>query len=222
MMRPGPLIRRLFGPYERGVAGVYRRLFVDLDDFARMMCEWVPQAQRILEVGCGEGAMTERLVRCYPAASINAIDITSRVGRLYRGPASAVSFCRETAEEVARRSPAIFDLVVLADVMHHVPPDARRALMGAIDQAMAPNGSLIFKDWLASASPIHWLCEASDRYLTGDDVSYFTRDGMSTLVSDTFGLRSIRNTDTVRPWRNNLAVLVRRPDSPLSGIPGNG
>jgi 2-polyprenyl-3-methyl-5-hydroxy-6-metoxy-1,4-benzoquinol methylase len=210
MVHPGPLIRRLFGRYEHGVAEAYRRIFVDLDDLARLMREWVPQAQRILEVGCGEGAMTERLARTYPAASINAVDVTPRVGRLYRGPAAAVSFCRENVEDIARRSPASFDLVVLADVMHHVPPDSRRSLMVAIDQAMAPNGALIFKDWLVSSSPIHWLCGASDRYLTGDDVSYFTREALNALVTGSFGPGSICRTDTVRPWRNNVAVLVRR------------
>ena len=37
-MRPGPLIRRLFGPYEHAIAEVYRRIFVDLDEFAELMC----------------------------------------------------------------------------------------------------------------------------------------------------------------------------------------
>ena len=74
---------------------------------------------------------------------------------------------------------------------------------------MAPNGSLFLKDWVASASPVHWLCYMSCRYLTGDDVSYCTRDGLSALVTDTFGPGAICRTGTVRPWRNNLAFLVR-------------
>lgn len=210
MTQIGPLIRRLFGPYEHGVAEVYRRIFVNLDDLSDLMCAWVPQAQRILEVGCGEGAMTERIVQSYPAASISAIDITPRIGRLYRGPVSTVNFCQETVEQAARRSPASFDLVILADVMHHVPLDARKSMLSAIRHAMAPNGNLIFKDWLVSATPIHWLCEACERYLTGDDVSYFTREGLNALVTSTFGPNSVFRTDTVRPWPNNMVVLVRR------------
>jgi len=209
-MRPGPLVRRLFGPYERGVAEAYRKIFIDLDALAELMRAWVPQAQRILEVGCGEGAMTERIVRTYPAAAVKAIDITPNVGRLFRGQTSAVKFCQETVEESARREPASFDLVVLSDVMHHVPDNLRRSLMVSIDQAMAPNGSLLFKDWVISANPIHWLCAASDRYLTGDKVAYFTVGGISALVSEAFGPGTIRRTGTVRPWRNNVAVLVQR------------
>jgi len=209
-MRPGPLIRRMFGPYEHAIAEAYRRIFVDLDDLARLMGAWVPEARKILEVGCGEGAMTERIVRTYPAAAVTAIDITPNVGRLFRGPTSAVTFSQETVEDVARREPAAFDLVILADVMHHVPLEARPSLMTAIHQSMAPNGSLIFKDWVISATPIHWFCEASDRYLTGDNVSYFTMDGINSLLTETFGRNAMRQTATVQPWRNNLAVLVRR------------
>jgi 2-polyprenyl-6-hydroxyphenyl methylase/3-demethylubiquinone-9 3-methyltransferase len=209
-MRPGPLIRRLFGPYERGVAEAYRRIFVDLDELAGLMSTWVPKAQKILEVGCGEGAMTERIVRIYPAAAVTAIDISPNVGRLFRGRTSAVTFSQETVENVACREPGSFDLVVLADVIHHVPLDLRRSLIGAMNQALAPNGTLIFKDWVVSARPIHWLCAMSERYLTGDNVAYYTMDEIKTLLTDTFGPGSIRRIDTVPPWRNNVMVLAQR------------
>jgi SAM-dependent methyltransferase len=208
-MRPGPVIRSLFGPYEHWVSEAYRRMFVSLDDFAELMSTWVPQAQRILEVGCGEGAMTERITRKYPNASVIAIDITPKVGRLFRGKASNVTFSQEFVEDVARREPASFDLIVLADVLHHVPVVARQSLMNAISQSMTANGSFIFKDWVASSSPIHWICGATDRYLTGDKVSHVTPDGVGPLLTDTFGAGAIRQTDTVRPWKNNLAVLVQ-------------
>ena len=209
-MRPGPLIRRLFGPYEHAVAEFYRRIFVDLDEFAQLMCAWVPQARKILEVGCGEGVMTERIVRTYPTATVTAIDISPNAGRLYRGPISTVTFSQGTVEDVARREPASFDLVVLADVIHHVPHNARQSLLSAIKQAMAANGSLIFKDWVVSATPIHWLCVISDRYLTGDDVSYYTMDGVNTALTNTFGFGAIRRVERLRRRRNNVVVLVQR------------
>jgi 2-polyprenyl-3-methyl-5-hydroxy-6-metoxy-1,4-benzoquinol methylase len=209
-MPPGALIRRLFGPYERGVAEAYRRIFVDLDAFAELISTWVPQARNVLEVGCGEGAMTERIVRTYPAAAVTAIDITPKVGRLFRGQTTRVNFVQETVEAVAARKPASFDLVILADVIHHVPADARRSLMNAIERAMAPKGSLIFKDWVVSSNPIHWLCLMSDRHLTGDNVAYCTMDIINALVTDSFGPGKILRTHTVPPWRNNVAVLVGR------------
>lgn len=217
----GPLIRRMFGSREHQIAELYRRIFVDLDNFAGLMHEWVPCARRILEVGCGEGAMTERIVKTYPAASITAIDISPNAGRLFRGDTSAVAFYQEAVESVALRAPASFDLVILADVMHHVPAAARGALLSAIQRSLAPNGSLLFKDWVISATPIHWLCEISDRYVTGDDVSYFSMSGIDTLLTETFGLGAIRQFGTVRPWRNNVAFLVQQSQIPYAGDDGN-
>lgn len=209
-MRPGPVVRQLFGPYEHTVAEAYRHIFVDLDDFARLIHKWVPQAHRILEVGCGEGAMTERIARTYPTAAVTAIDITPKVGRLFRGNRAHVTFCQEFVEAIASRQPASFDLVILADVIHHVPADARQSLLLAINQAMTPDGSFIFKDWLIAKTPIHWLCGMSDRYLTGDEVSYCTMPGIEGLLIGPFGHGAMRQTGRVRPWDNNVAVLVQR------------
>jgi len=209
-MRPGPLIRRLFGPYEHWAAEVFRGMFVNLDDFADLMKIWVPNAQRILEVGCGEGAMTERITRRYPNASVTAIDITPRLGRLYRGDTSNVTFTQEYVEDVARREPASFDLIVLADVLHHVPVDARPSLMNAIDQTIAPGGSFVFKEWAISSSPIDWICRGSDQYLSGDELSHLTPNGVEAFLTDTFGADAIRRIETVPPWKNNLVALVQR------------
>jgi 2-polyprenyl-3-methyl-5-hydroxy-6-metoxy-1,4-benzoquinol methylase len=206
----GSRIRRLFGPYERSVAEAYRHIFVDLDEFAQRMIAWIPQAQKILEVGCGEGAMTERIARIYPTASVTAIDITPNVGRLFRGRSSGVTFRQETVEALAAREPAAFDLIVLADVIHHVPAEGRLSLMRAIEQALTPNGSLVFKDWIVSSAPIHWLSLMSDRHLTGDDVAYPTMGDIETLLAGVFGPGNICLTDTVPPWRNNVMLLVRR------------
>jgi 2-polyprenyl-6-hydroxyphenyl methylase/3-demethylubiquinone-9 3-methyltransferase len=140
---------------------------------------------------------------------VTAIDITPKVGRLFRGETSRVNFLQETVEAVAAKAPASFDLVILSDVIHHVPLDLRGSIMSAIQRAMTPNGSLIFKDWVISSHPIHWLCQMSDRHLTGDDVAYCTPGIMDALVSDAFGPGAIVGSATVRPWRNNEAVLVR-------------
>jgi len=208
-MRPGPAIRRLFGPWEHAVAEAYRRLFINLDDLASITRHWVPDAKHILEVGCGEGAMTERIVRAYPEAHVTSIDIRPNAGRLYRGPKDVVRFRQETVEQLADREPNSFDLVILADVMHHVPLDHRRSLLDAIQRALLPGGSLIFKDWVISRAPIHWLCDSSDRYLTGDNVSYFTQQSLRSLVQGIFGPAAIRASRTVQPWRNNVALLVQ-------------
>ena len=78
-MRFGSRVRRMFGRYERPLAELWRSGFIDLDAFVEQVRTWVPDARTMLEIGCGEGAGTERLARAFPGASITAIDIADNL-----------------------------------------------------------------------------------------------------------------------------------------------
>jgi 2-polyprenyl-3-methyl-5-hydroxy-6-metoxy-1,4-benzoquinol methylase len=208
-MSIGPFVRRMFGPYERRIGEIYRSLYIDIDGFVDMMVQWIPNASKILEVGCGEGSVTERLAAAYPDAKITAIDITPRLGRLYKGSFDRVKFIRCTVQEVAATESGQYDLAVLSDVLHHVPVELRQALLDAIRTALAPRGALVFKDWERNLSPIHWLSYASDRWLTGDRISYMSRIEMRERLALSFGEAALVAEARVQPQWNNLAMLVR-------------
>ena len=205
----GPVIRRMFGPYERQISEAYRSIYIDIDAFVDKMREWKPSASDILEVGCGEGAVTERLSRAYPDADITAIDITPRLGRLYEGRREKVRFIECPVQDIAAREPGRFDLVVLGDVMHHVPADLRQGVLEAVRATMAPGATFVFKDWERTATPIHWMCHASDRWLTGDRVCFMKREEMRRRLASSFGEAALAAEARLAPWRNNLATLVR-------------
>jgi len=208
-MSMGARIRGLFGPYEHKVAALYRSIFIDLDDYARQLPRWLPEAARILEVGCGEGAVTEKLAAQYPHADITAIDLTSRAGRLYRGRRDGVRFLATTVQDIARDHPGAFDVILLSDVIHHVPPPIRAEIIDAIGVALAPGGTFLFKDWGRSLSPIHWLCHAADRWITGDRVKYLTPKEALALVRERLPDIRIVDRGHVRPWKNNFAFVLR-------------
>jgi 2-polyprenyl-6-hydroxyphenyl methylase/3-demethylubiquinone-9 3-methyltransferase len=208
-MKLGPQIRALFGPYERQIAEAYRALYVDIDAFVAQVRKWKPLAGAILEVGCGEGAVTERLSAAYPVADIVAIDITDRIGRLYRGSSRSVRFMRCAVHEIPADVTTQFDLILLSDVLHHVPAEFRQDLLAAIRARLAPRGTFVFKDWRRSRTPIHWLCYASDRWLTGDRVGFMTGEEMRARLARIFGERSLIDETRIGPWSNNIAMLVR-------------
>lgn len=205
----GPVVRRMFGRHEHLVAALYRSMFIDVGAFSRQIGMWVPQARRILEVGCGEGAVTERLVHLYPGADILAIDVMPNAGRLFRGNRGRVTFLEKTVQAVAQEQPGQFDLVILSDVIHHVPQELRRELLAAVRRTVAPGGSLVFKDWELTATPIHWLCHASDRWLTGDDVHYLHKAEADAMLIEAFDGPAVMAEARIRPWRNNFAMLAR-------------
>jgi 2-polyprenyl-3-methyl-5-hydroxy-6-metoxy-1,4-benzoquinol methylase len=208
-MSLGPFVRRLCGPYEHQVNEAYRAIYVDLDDFVARIRDARPEARRILEIGCGEGAVTERLAAAYPEAEIVAIDITPRVGRLYRGPEGRVSFQQIAVQDVARARPGQFDLVVLADVLHHAPATLHRELLSSARAALADGGLFVFKEWERDVSPIHAMCYASDRWLTGDRIRYLSAAEMRDKLDSVFGAQSVEAVAHVAPWKNNIAFMVR-------------
>jgi 2-polyprenyl-6-hydroxyphenyl methylase/3-demethylubiquinone-9 3-methyltransferase len=207
-MALGSAVRRLFGPHEYLVAALYRAVFLDIEDYAELIRRWVPEARTILEVGCGEGAVTERLASLYPEARVTAIDITPSVGRLYRGRREGVDFRQTTIQAVAAEQPQAFDFIVLSDVLHHVPDGLRAGILEAIGDALAPGGAFLFKDWERRATPIHWLCYASDRWLTGDRIRYLREDEAHRLVTSALPGGRIAETARIRPWDSNFAMLV--------------
>jgi 2-polyprenyl-3-methyl-5-hydroxy-6-metoxy-1,4-benzoquinol methylase len=208
-MKIGPLVRQMFGPYERHISEVYRSIYINIDAFVDLIRQWKPKAENILEVGCGEGAVSERLGAAYLDAAITAIDITPRIGRLYRGPRDRVQFVQCTVEELVAIDAGKYDLIVLSDVLHHVPIGLRQPILDAIRHLLAPGGTLVFKDWQRSSTPIHWMCFASDRWLTGDRISYMTREEMRGHLAASFGAAALIAEARVTPWWNNLATLVR-------------
>lgn len=209
-MAIGPMIRRAFGPFEYQISAAYRAIYIDINQLALLTQRWVPVARNILEVGCGEGAVTEHLRQLYPDAAITAIDVTANLGRLYRGPRERLRFVQCQVERVAAAEAGAYDLVILSDVLHHVPHELRRSLLESIRTTLSPNGRFVFKDWVRTSTPIHWLSYASDRWLTGDRVAYFTRQEMLRILRTTFGDAAVIDEERIAPWRNNIALLLTR------------
>jgi 2-polyprenyl-6-hydroxyphenyl methylase/3-demethylubiquinone-9 3-methyltransferase len=208
-MSVGSAVRGLFGRHEPVISNLYRNFFFNADAFVGTIKRWVPTAGKILEVGCGEGAITQRLARSYPDAAILGIDISDRLGRLYEGQTEGIRFVQTTVQELAQTHPNGFDLIVLADVLHHVPEPLRQELLDSIRSLMAPGASFVFKEWERNRTPIYWLGYLSDRWITGDRIRYMRRDELRSLINTSFGPEAAVAEDRISPWRNNLATLVR-------------
>jgi 2-polyprenyl-6-hydroxyphenyl methylase/3-demethylubiquinone-9 3-methyltransferase len=206
-MSIGSIVRSLFGPAEPAVARAYRSFFLDVEALAAAVAREV-SPRRVLEVGAGEGQFTEALARVFPEAELLGIDLTPRVGRLYRGRRDGVVFAPRPVEQVAAERPGAFDLVIVCDVLHHVPPTARAAFLQACGRCVAPGGTLVLKDWERRATPIHAMAWFSDRFITQDRIAYLTAAELREALREAFG--PAVTEARVGPWRNNLALFARR------------
>jgi 2-polyprenyl-3-methyl-5-hydroxy-6-metoxy-1,4-benzoquinol methylase len=210
----GPRVRRLLGPFEKPVAIAYRNLYFDLDSLPRWLQERRP-ADAILEIGCGEGALVESLARAYPSARVVGIDITPAVGRLLPHLPDRVTFHQQTLERFAPDHEQTFDLVVLCDVLHHIPWEMHAGILRDARRVLKPGGHLALKDWEKSRTPMHLMAYVSDRFITGDKGVRFGRiEDFRRLVREVFGQGSIESEARLPPRKNNFTLLAARQALP--------
>lgn len=209
----GATVRRAFGPYERQVSDLYRSIFINLEDLSDRIRTWTTP-KNILEIGCGEGALAEFIARDFPGIPYLGIDIISHLGRMYEGQTENVEFQEITAQDLAATRPGEFDLILINDVLHHVPDEIREEILVAARTLLAPGGSLIFKDWDRRSSPIHAMCYIADVYVGGDkNVRYMPKSEQRKLLKGVFGEDAVLDEASIRPWKHNCAFLVTRTNS---------
>jgi 2-polyprenyl-6-hydroxyphenyl methylase/3-demethylubiquinone-9 3-methyltransferase len=201
----------LFGRHERLISELYRGIFVNLGDLVASIHEHTRSPTTILEIGCGDGMVTERIVQTFPGAAVTGIDICAQPGRLYRGDRSHVRFLRLTAQGLATAEHTRYQLVIIADVLHHVPHPGWSDFVSTAHRLTAEDGTLVIKDWVRQRTPAYLLGYLSDRYVTGDRIRYPDESELRALARKTCGTDSIQAEFRVRPWDCNLALVIAPP-----------
>ena len=208
-MSLGRAIRTRLGRFEVPVSTFHRGQFVDLDACAELLAGAV-DAESILEIGCGDGQLAGPLLTAFPRASYMGIDVAPEVGRLFRGDAERARFASTDSRSFLAETDAPFDLVVVVDVLHHVPVEQRGALLDDVRSLTAEGGHYALKDWVGSRSPWHYLAWASDRFLTGDRVRYFEREELRSLAPSRHPADTEILCASVPPRANNVLLVYGR------------
>lgn len=95
-------------------------------------------AGKILDFGCGVGLLSALLKESFPAAQLDGFDLSTasiaRVPSGIRREGVFTSSIRELAHD--------YQLIVVANVLHHVPPPSRQELLHELGQRLAAKGIL--------------------------------------------------------------------------------
>lgn len=208
----GVRVRRRLGRWETPAAEAYRAAFINLDDMAATVAS-VTTARRILEIGCGDGSVADRMCQVFPDAEYVGIDVTPDPGRRYRGAPERAVFRSMYSSELLSESPEPFDLVLVVDVLHHVDDGAREALIGDAMAMTKPGGCVVVKDWERNRSLAHALTYGADRYVSGDKtVRFMTPSELRGLVLGACPDWHLVCEARVPPHRNNLLLVLRKPE----------
>lgn len=214
-MSPGALARRLLGDRGFHVVGrAYRALFVDLDVVVETVGAEIPHAAHVLDVGGGDGEPLDRLLSLRPDVRVTTIDVTHDVGR-WIAPEHSERVVRcpgTTLSGYLASKCALPDVLMIADVVHHVPPVHRSEFLAGVAELFQrrPDLRLIVKD----VEPGHWratLGYLSDRYVTGDRaVAPIGRAALVDLVVGACGPLQWHETALFQRDPPNYALVFRR------------
>lgn len=206
----GTAVRTRLGRWEVPAAELYRSAFINLDDLAASLASLGP-ARRILEIGCGDGSMADRLCAAFPAAEYLGIDVAPEPGRLFRGDRNRAHFRSRSSTDLLAEKGELFDLVAIVDVVHHVAEDLRGPVLRDAAALLAPHGSIMLKEWERGRGVPHLMAYAADRYVSGDrTVRFLSGPELRALVRDNLPDFAPVCEARIPPHRNNVLLALRR------------
>lgn len=185
----------------------------------RTLCR-IKKGMKILEVGCGDGEFTKRLV--YTKAMIVATDITPKV--LVKGQkfvkTKNIKFLNEDAEHLHFQD-NIFDIVCGISILHHV--DTEKAL-GEAYRVLKPGGEIFFTEpnllnpniWLGLHIP--WLRNKME--FSPDETALIRWNVEKVLKRIGFKKVLVRNYDFLHPLTPKYLInLVDKIGKVLERLP---
>jgi 2-polyprenyl-3-methyl-5-hydroxy-6-metoxy-1,4-benzoquinol methylase len=131
----------------------------------------VPVRGRILDLGCGHGLLSFYLALSSPARQVLGVDIDAE--KIEQARAAAATLQPGEADvsfrtvEPSHLPEGPFDAIVVADVLYLLGPAARRDLLDAAVDQLAPDGVLLLKE---TARTPRWkgaLTVTQERLATG-------------------------------------------------------
>lgn len=95
-----------------------------------------PEHQKILEIGCGPGALAQALGRWYPGAEITGVDLDTAFIRFAASQSSRIRFLEADAGHLPFAEGS-FDVTISNTVQEHMPPEL---FFGQQYRALRPGG----------------------------------------------------------------------------------
>ena len=117
----------------------------------------LPASGRILDVGCGTGALLLDISRIRPGALLAGADLSRAMLSVARARLGSRALLAEADAIALPFRAAAFDLVVSASALHHWP--AAAPALAELRRALAPGGRVAVTDWCAD----RWLDRVRDR-----------------------------------------------------------
>lgn len=127
------------------------------EEMQQTMMQYVPgdlQPQRILDLGCGTGNLTLRVLETFPGAHVVALDLSQEILDVCRRQCGEqrVSYLQQDFSDL-QLSANSFDLVVSSIAIHHVDDLKKQTLFQCVLESLKPGGVFTFVDQFRGETP---------------------------------------------------------------------
>ena len=137
-----------------------------IDVLLRVVRHAIPQVDRLLDLGCGDGILGRMVMAEYPEANGVFLDFSEHMIEAARKKADnqrAAFVVQDLASKTwvqVRRRPSSFDLVLSGLAIHHLPDERKRALYQEVFGLLKPGGLFLNLEHVAPNS--EWAKQAFD------------------------------------------------------------
>lgn len=209
-MSLGTMARAVLGKRWFPVVGSwYRAVFVDLAKVVDCLPD-LPQGARILDIGGGDGEMINILLARRPDLHVTMLDLGPRLGLFLKSEfRDRVRVLPSTSLKAYAQSDYLVpDLVLVSDVIHHVPLEERKGFFADLRRVLRGHAALLYVKDLEPGYFRAYLSLLADRYVSGDKrVSLASRETVTILVRDAFPGTQVRSTRLFDIDSPNYALL---------------
>jgi 2-polyprenyl-3-methyl-5-hydroxy-6-metoxy-1,4-benzoquinol methylase len=158
----------------------------------------VPTGAKVLDIGCGSGLMLCLLGSRDPElrglgvdVSEGAVQMAKDMARKIAGPSGKPELDFQVLDAAGELPPGTYDVVILADVLHHIPVQSQRDAVLKAARLVRPGGIFLYKDmcrkpaWRALMNRLHDLVVAQQwiHYVAVQQVENWVRDAGLTLTT---------------------------------------
>ncbi len=178
---------------------------INLELLTETAARIAPHAKEVLDIGCGAGNYTLKLLAKLPGLNCTLVDLSSGMlekatERLAPVASGKITIRQGDVRELEFHDD-YFDIVMAGAVLHHLREEAEwKGVFRKLYKAIRPGGCLFISDLIVHSNPVveKYMWERYEEYLKGQE------------SPETF--ESIRNTidkeDSPRPLGFQLALLA--------------
>lgn len=149
----------------------------------------------------------------FPDADYTGIDVKPDPGRLFTGNRERVTLRTMLSAQLLAERPQSFDLVIVIDVLHHLPEHDRAALLADAAELTAEGGLIVVMDRVRGRTLTDAFTYIACRYIAADpNVRFMSATELRRLIYGSLPKFTPVVEAHIPPRRNNTLLAMRRQD----------